>query len=187
MNQTTTPLRLLALTAATFVLFACAPASEWAASRLDPPNGANSSSPETIKTGQKSRKPKPTRVGRVITLGESRYSEDSSGLFVSWGCCRLSASTYRDARESCRILVEIGRFEAASLSEAGFILYDGSSSGELTSYQRRGVNQRWDWGPNGVEFAFVLKPDGTGLFYDFSNVRQGETTSANDLYECSRR
>ena len=179
MNQTTTPLRLLALTAATFVLFACAPASEWAASRLDPPNGANSSSPETIKTGQKSRKPKPTRAGRVITLGESRYSEDSSGPFVSWGCS--------DYGSGSRILVEIGRFEAASLSEVGFILYDGSSSGELTSYQRKGVNQRWDWGPNMVEFAFVLKPDGTGLFYDFSNVRQGETTSANDVYECSRR
>ena len=56
----------------------------------------------------------------------------------------------------------------------------------VTSYQRRGVNQRWDWGPNG-EFSFVLKPDGRGLFYDFSNVREGETTNANDMYECSRR
>ncbi len=171
MKQTTTPLRLLALTAATFVLFACAV----------PPNRANSSSPETIKRGQESRKPKPTRAGRVITLGESRYSEDSLGGFISWGC-----GDYGYVPGISATLVEIGRFEAASHLDYGFILYDGSSSGELTSYRRKGVNHRWDWGPNG-EFAFVLKTNGTGLFYDFSNVEQGETTSANDVYECSRR
>jgi hypothetical protein len=169
MKQTTTPLRLLALTAATFFLFACAV----------PPNGANSSSPGTIERGQESRKPKPTRAGRVITLGESPYSEDSLGPFVSWGCSEYGSDS--------RIIVEIGRFEAASLSDTGFILYDGTSSGERTSYERRGVNQRWDWGPNGTQFAFVLRSDGTGLFYDFSNVQKGETTLANDKYKCSRR
>ena len=147
----------------------------------------NSSSPETTKRGQGSRKPEPTRTARVISLGDSLYSEDSTGPFVSWGCSEYGYSRpIPDYGSGSRILVEIGRFEAASHSDVGFILYDGSSSGELTSYSRRGVNQRWDWGPNG-EFAFVLKPDGTGLFFDFSNVPQGETTSANDMYECSRR
>lgn len=167
----------LALTAATFVLFACAA----------PPNGANSSSPETTKRDPGSRKHKPTRAARVISLGDSLYSEDSTGPFVSWGCSEYGSSRpLIDLSLGSRILVEIGRFAPAELSDFGFILYDGSSSGELTSYRRKGVNQRWDWGPNG-EFAFVLKPDGTGMFYDFSNAPQGETISANDVYKCFRR
>jgi hypothetical protein len=168
MKQTTSPLRLLALTAATFVLFACAV----------PPNGASSSSTETTKRDPVSRETTPTRTARVISLGDSRYSEDEVGRFVSWGC--------REYGSGSRILVEIGRFESAEDSDLGFILYDGTSSGELTSYERKGVNLRWDWGPNG-EFAFVLRPDGKGLFYDFSYVAKGETTNANDVYECSRR
>jgi hypothetical protein len=195
MKKTTAPLRLLALAAATFFLFAC----------TAPSNGANSSSRRTIKKGQNYRKPKaepapepeskpeskpewkpeskpewkPEPAGRVITLGESLYSEISLGPFVSWGC--------REFFSDGPILVEIGRFEAASLSNNGFILYDGSSSGELTIYRRMGVNQRWDWGPNGGEFAFVLAPDGKGLFYDFSDVQKGETTNADNIFDCSRR
>jgi hypothetical protein len=191
MKQTTTPLRLLALTVATFFLFAC----------TAPSNGANSSSRRTVKKGQNYREPEskpapepeskpepmpeskpvpePEPQGRVITLGESLYSEISLGPFVSWGC--------REFFSDGPILVEIGRFEAASLSDEGFILYDGSSSGELTRYRRMGVNQRWDWGPNGGEFAFVLAPDGKGLFYDFSDVQRGETTNAESVYKCSRR
>ena len=83
--------------------------------------------------------------------------------------------------------MEVGRFENESLSGEGFVLYDGSSSGESTSYQRKGVDQRWDWGPSGSDFAFVLEPDGTGLFYDFSNVPKGEAKKADSLYRCQRR
>ena len=122
------------------------------------------------------RQPPPTRV---ISLGGSTYSEDTLGRFVTWGC--------RDYISGRGVLVEVGSFENESLSGEGFVLYDGSSSGESSSYQRKGVNQRWDWGPNGSDFAFVLEPDGTGLFYDFSNVSKGETRKPNSLYRCSRR
>ena len=118
---------------------------------------------------------------RVISLGESTYSEDTLGRFVTWGCREWPYVSGRP------IVVEVGRFENELLSGEGFALYDGSSSGESTSYQRKGVNQRWDWGPNGSNFAFILEPDGTGLFYDFSNVPKGETRKPNSLYRCSRR
>jgi hypothetical protein len=122
-----------------------------------------------------------------LLIWTSYFRRGQMGRFVSWGCSEYGSSRpIPDYGSGSRILVEIGRFEAAHLSELGFILYDGSSSGEPTTYQRKGVNQRWDWGVNG-EFAFVLKPDGTGLFYDFSNVEQGAQTNANDVYECSRR
>src|SRR5262245_51182613 len=148
---------LLALIAATSVLFACAA-----------PNGAIPF-PETTRSGDESpvwrtvpptppaptapppqqpERPAPTRAGRVITLSDPRssekveLSEDQVGGFISWGC--------RDyLSDDRRTIVEIGRFEAANVSDdgfiPGFILYDGSSSGEFTMYRRMGVNQRWDW------------------------------------------
>ena len=186
---------LLALAAALCVLFACAA----------PPNGTNSSSPVTTRGGespvwrttppsppaptaptpQQLERSEPTSAARVITLKDPSHSEevevseDQFGSFISWGC-----SDYLS--DDKRIIVEIGRFEVAEFSDAAFILYDGSSSGDATMYRRKGVNQRWDWGENG-EFAFVLKPDGTGLFYDFSNVPKGEETGANDMYKCVAR
>jgi hypothetical protein len=177
MKPVTGLLGLMALTAATFVLFACAA----------PPDGENYPSTETTNRDPGSREPRPTRAGRVITLGDSHFSEDEVGRFVSWGCNEYGYVRGLVGRAyGIPILVEIGRFGSAELSSFGFILYDGSSSGELTTYQRKGVNQRWDWGPNG-EFAFILKPDGTGLFYDFSYVPQGETTRAEDMYTCFDR
>ena len=124
------------------------------------------------------RQPPPARV---ISLGESTYSEDTLGRFVTWGCREWPYVSGRP------IVVEVGRFESESLSGVGFVLYDGSSSGESTSYQRKGVNQRWDWGPNETDFSFVIKPDGTGLFYDFTNVPKGEATKPDDVYRCTRR
>lgn len=36
----------------------------------------------------------------------------------------------------------------------------------LTRFQVAGLNRRWDWG--GHQYAFVIEPDGTGAYYDFS-------------------
>jgi hypothetical protein len=111
-------------------------------------------------------------------LNGKTYSETDIGKFVSWRC---EGFVY-----SSGTLVELGTFTDSKLSGVGFILYDGGFSGELTNYRRKGINHRWDWGPNGTEFAFIIKPDGTGLFYDFSSVPSGEQTKANDVYKCSQ-
>jgi len=113
---------------------------------------------------------------RVIVLGGERLSEEDLGEFVSWRCL--------DYVDGGRTLVEVGTFANAELAGVGFVLYDGGYSGDSTNYQRKGINRRWDWGPSGAEYAFVLKPDGTGLFYDFSLAVEGESIKANEVYEC---
>lgn len=115
---------------------------------------------------------------RSIILNGKTFNEAELGKFVSWGC--------KDFVYSSGTLVEVGFFTNPKLSGAGFILYDGGYSGEVISYQRKGINHRWDWGPNGTEFAFIIKPDGTGLFYDFSSTPSGKATKANDVYKCSQ-
>jgi hypothetical protein len=111
-------------------------------------------------------------------LSDKTYSETELGNFVSWRCTEFfhGSST----------LVEVGIFTKAELAKSGFVLYDGGDSGVLTQYQRHGLEHRWDWGPGGGKFAFVIDPDGSGRYYDFSSVPSGEKTKPKDIYKCSR-
>lgn len=119
---------------------------------------------------------------RSIILNEKTYSETDLGRFNSWSCKDYAS----DAGIFASTLVEVGSFTNTNLEGTGFILYDGSYSGESTKYQRKGINHRWDWGPNGSEYTFVIKPDGTGFFYDFSSSPLGESVQANEVYKCYR-
>ena len=117
---------------------------------------------------------------RTIVLNGQQFSEELLGEFISWGCHEYFGSKH--------ILLEVGilpNTDSDSPIRFGFILYDGGHSGDFAFYQRKGINHRWDWGPNG-EYAFVVKPDGTGLFYDFSNTPDGKSTTTNDAYKCNR-
>ena len=113
---------------------------------------------------------------RSIVLGGETYTETSSDKFISWSC--------NDFGEDFDAFVEIGAFTSPNLVGAGFILYDRSNSGEYTDYQRKGEQHQWDWD----EYSFVIKPSGTGLFYDLSTLPKGETVKAraHDIYKCHR-
>ena len=116
---------------------------------------------------------------RSIILNGENFSENDVGGFVSWFC-------YDYINE--KLSLEVGTFGDPKLEGLGYILYDGGYIGELTSYRRTGIEHRWDWGgPNGSTYAFVIKSDGTGLYYDFSNVKPGESTRARDVFKCYRR
>ena len=146
--------------------------------------------------------PSATRGTRTLILDGETFSEDSVGKFTSWYC--------KDYRKGGATLVEVGYIsvhdsvisrlsESTEISEllkdyelpdvssllehAGFILYDGGYSGELTIYRRTGLEHRWDWGPDN-NYAFVIKQNGIGYYYDFS--MESETT-ANEIYKCYKR
>jgi hypothetical protein len=127
------------------------------------------------------RPPSATSTGpRSIILDDEVLSEEDAGGFTSWYC--------RDyVYEERGVLLEFGYFNDPKFAGRGFILYDGGYTGEFTLYQRTGVEHRWDWGPNGTDYSFVIQPSGTGLYYDFSNVSEGESIKARDAYKCYRR
>ena len=116
---------------------------------------------------------------RTITLGGEKFSESEKGDFISWYC--------RDYVYSGPIEVEVGYFGNPSYEGFGFILYDGGDIGVVSNYERTGLEHRWDWGPNGSEYAFIIKTDGSGLYYDFTNVEDGNTTKAKEVYKCHKR
>ncbi|ADK81925.1 hypothetical protein [Sediminispirochaeta smaragdinae] len=121
-----------------------------------------------------------TQTGpRTIILNGEEISEEDVGGFISW--------YGQDFIEAGPIIVEVGFFGDPNLEGLGFILYDGGFTGELTYYRRTGLEHRWDWGPNETDYAFVIQTDGTGLYYDFTKVKKGKSTTASAVYICHKR
>lgn len=116
---------------------------------------------------------------RTIILNEKKITEDNLGGFTSWIC--------GDFSKDGPVRVEVGFFGKPAFKDAGFILFDGGLTGELTHYRRAGLEHRWDWGPNKSDYSFVLQTDGTGLYYDFTTVDKGKTTKPRSLYKCRKR
>ena len=114
-----------------------------------------------------------------LILNRDTISENDIVSFKSWYC--------KDYVNGGKILVEVGFFGDPYLEGIGFILYEGGYYGEITNYHRTGIEHRWDWGPHDNDYTFLIKPDGTGLYYDFSTVAPGEKTKAKDVYKCHQR
>ena len=113
---------------------------------------------------------------RTIILDGETIDEEKVGKFITWRC--------NDFVNGGRTLVEVGYLPKLNIFDLGFVLFDGGNTGAKTQYHRQGINHRWDWGPNKTDYSFVIKPDGTGLFYDFSSVPKGAAKKANDVYKC---
>lgn len=142
-------------------------------------------------------KPNP-ETGRALFLDDKEYKEGQPWQFLTWKC--------RDYYGG-RTLVEVGRllipeefkdhikqqqneteneeFNIA-LKSLGFILYDGTDTGNSALYYRDGLSHRWSWGPEDRSYSFIIKPDGTGLFYDFSTAENGIKARADDVFKCRR-
>lgn len=118
-------------------------------------------------------------VSRTIIIDGDTISEKSIGGITSWQC--------KDYIDGGRTLVEVGFFDDPSLNGIGFILYDGGNSGVSADCYRAGLDHRWDWESNNSNYSFVVKTDGTGLYYDFSTVPKGETTKAREVYKCYQK
>ena len=117
---------------------------------------------------------------RSIILDSDTISENNVGGFVSWRCYDFS-DYYKE-----RLLLEVGTFGDTKLEGLGYILYDGGYMGTSTDYRRTGLIHRWNWGASYVDnYSFVIKPDGTGLYYDFSNAEFGESRKASGVFKCT--
>ena len=101
------------------------------------------------------------------------------------------ADWYRqlDSSEKKKMDTEFSKlFHDQYKSKLGFVLYDGTNTGDSVLYQRDGLNRRWDWGTAGSSYSFIIETDGRGLYYDFSTADDdGIKSKADNVYKCSRR
>ena len=124
--------------------------------------------------------PSATKQGpRKIILNGTTFSEDELGRITSWRCVE-----YIRGNQS---LVEVGYFSKPDYLGVGFILYDGSYSGKPTVYRREGTNHRWDWASDDYDYAFIIRPDETGIYIDFSSGSVDGRKTPDDIYKCYQR
>ena len=120
-----------------------------------------------------------TPRNRVLYLGDEQISESEFGGVERW----YAVDKYGDEKTNVRF--QVGYFID---NQIGFVLYEGASRGEIATYQRQGLDRRWDWGSyyrDGsfrYRYSLVIEPDGTGLYYDFSTSKDG-TSKARGVYK----
>jgi len=113
---------------------------------------------------------------RMLILEGDTITSEEFGGFTCWYCS--------DFTNGGKTLVEVGFYD--ELNTLGFILFDGTYSGEVAIYQREGLDHTWYWGDD-ANYKFRVKTDGTGLYYDFSSVPDGESTKPSEIFKCKKR
>lgn len=146
----------------------------------------------TTTSDVSSRPPSPPEPRNLLLDGEV-VQEDEVGGITSWEC--------EDFDEGGPTLVEVGFFgDSAETQRRGFILYDGGDTGSYASYERAGLDKRWEWGTNGNDYAFEISPDGTGEYFELSDVSDNDDNGdafqalpprefgpRDDRFKCSRK
>ncbi len=77
--------------------------------------------------------------------------------------------------------------------ERGPIDGDGTGVGSVSAasfthaaaFYVAGIDRRWDFGDE-FNYSMVVEPDGTAYYYDFTNVEDGGTTSADQIFYCEQ-
>jgi len=114
----------------------------------------------------------PVAGDRELSLGGYKISESDFGGTVRW----YAIDNYNFDDFVDKIRFQVGYFKENNL---GFILYEDGTIGEEAFFSRDGLNLRWDWGSyerdgsDKFRYSFVIEPDGTGLYYDFSTSKDG--------------
>lgn len=118
-----------------------------------------------------------TSRDRMLSLSGYSISETEFGGVERWYAVDLY--NYESLIDEVRF--QVGFFKNDNI---GFILYGDGTIGEIAYFSRDGLDLRWDWGRKGKSFkySFVIEPDGTGLYYDFSTSKDG-TAKPRGLYK----
>lgn len=127
----------------------------------------------------------PSNAGkRELDLDGTLVMETELGGTVRWYA--VDRYNYDDfSLEEIRF--QVGYFNDAN--SLGFVLYGKGAKGETAYFSRQGLELRWDWGSyisptsgeSAYRYSFVIKPDNTGMYYDFSTSKDG-TASPRAYY-----
>lgn len=111
-----------------------------------------------------------TSRARQLYLSGYSLSETDFGGVERW----YAVDKYNYDSLINEVRFQVGYFKE---NDIGFILYGTETIGEEAHFSRDGLNLRWDWGSDSYgtsyKYSFVIEPDGTGLYYDFSASKDG--------------
>ena len=109
---------------------------------------------------------------RILHLSGHSVSETEFGGVERW----YAVDKYNSDSFVDEIRLQVGYFKE---NDIGFVLYGSETTGEQAYFSRQGLDLRWDWGSyyrdgsQSFRYSFIIEPDGTGLYYDFSTSKDG--------------
>ena len=106
--------------------------------------------------------------------------EDEPVVIEKWECREW-------LEDRARVLVTLWWSVGMSPGETGYgwVTFSAASFPAISNLD--GLSMRWNWGPDedGTwDYSFVIEPDGTGKYVDFSGASRGEKVSADSIYTC---
>ncbi|MBO4640157.1 MAG: hypothetical protein J5710_10420 [Treponema sp.] len=118
---------------------------------------------------------------RILILDGISISETAFGGVERW----YAVDKYNYDSFVDEVRFQVGYFKENNI---GFVLYGNGTEGEEAYFSRQGLDLRWDWGSysrdgsDRFRYSFVIEPDGTGLYYDFSTSTDG-TSKPRGIYK----
>lgn len=109
---------------------------------------------------------------RAAENGHDQAKEEIESL-ETWQCFNHSDS------DRTNVLLTLSR-----LNNTGEVSVAGTTYS--TSFEVQGLDRRWDFGlddDGSYDYTFVVQPDGTGLYYDFSGSTDG-SANPGQTYRC---
>jgi len=103
-------------------------------------------------------------------------TENTNHYIENWMCKPLA---YRQAGSTLTLT-------GYKVLNVGWIRFDGIK--RSTKFKIDGLNRRWDWEVRPdkyAKFSFIIRPDHTGRYYDFGNIRK--TASQSGVFECQKQ
>ena len=92
-----------------------------------------------------------------------------------------------------KVIVKALRYAIQEHIDGSFTLGEIHVAGQayVAIFTVDGFDRTWDFGPMEAPeegtvpvFRFVIRPDGAGLYYDFSDLGKGEKTTPSQTFKC---
>lgn len=108
-------------------------------------------------------------------------TESDGGTVTKWKCYSGDS-----------VVTLIGRHEPGG----GTVTFGTIS--RVADFGLKGLRLEWGWGANDLEtlmggvteaivrYKFIIRPDGEGLYYDFSGAEEGEKRLPQDTFRCKK-
>ncbi len=122
--------------------------------------------------------------GYYDSIKEEQQSHTESKFAETWWC---KDYVKRDNYILTAVVYEKGRL--SSVQQKGKIwINDVDIDPDFQMiYRLDGIDRRWNWGlssNSGYDYSFVVKPDGTGLYYSFR--RKDTNVEPSEVFWCHR-
>lgn len=121
-------------------------------------------------------------AGCLATPPTSNTANTTNAYEERWTCCVHQVGIY--CPNAVDVTLTAGRDKNTGVIKFGDISHK-------THFYIEGLSRRWDWQSNAIkgdDYAFIIGPNLIGFYYDFTDLKPGETSKKADAtYTCNRR